>query len=87
MMSPALGWDLAAKPVEKLPRCLLAYRDLTGGVMCPGHSTSGLWLDVTVLHNFVLGTVVHKGTVTNRHFFYSRWLTQITPAVTETGST
>lgn len=25
MMSPALGWDLSAKPVEKLPRCLLVY--------------------------------------------------------------
>lgn len=86
MMSPALGWDLAAKPVEKLPRCLLVYRE-PGGVRCPGHSTSGLWLDVMVLHSFVLGNVVHKGTVTNVHFFQSRWFTQINPAVTETGST
>lgn len=86
-MSPALGWDLAAKPVEMLPRCLLASRELTGGEMCPGYSTSGLWLDVMVLHNFVLGNLVHKGTVTNIHFFHSRWVTQINPAVTETGST
>lgn len=87
MMSPALGWDLAAKPVEKLSRCLLAYGELTGEMMCPGYSTAGLRLDVMVLHNFVLGNVMHKGTVTNVHFFYSRWLTQINPAVTETGST
>lgn len=87
MMSPALGWDLAEKPVEKLPRCLLAYRELTGGVMCPGYSTSGLWLDVMVLHNCVLGNLVHKGMVRNICFFHSRWLTQINPAVTETGST
>lgn len=85
-MSPALGWALAAKPVEKLPGCLLVYRE-PDGVGCPGHSTSGLWLDVMVLHNFVLGNVVCKGMVTNIHFFHSRWLTQINPADIETGRT
>lgn len=55
--------------------------------MCPGHSTSDLWLDVMVLHHFVLGNVVHKGMVMNIYFFHSRWLTQINPPDTETGST
>lgn len=85
-MSPALGWDLFAKPVEKLPRCLLAYRE-PAGVRYPGHSTSGLWLDVMVLHSFVLGNVVHEGMVRNICFVHSRWLTEINLAVTESGST
>lgn len=60
---------------------------LTAGMRYPGHSTSGLWLDVMVLQSFVLGNVVHKGMVRNICFVHSRWLTQINLAVTESGST
>lgn len=86
MMSPALARGLAAKPVEKLPRSVVADRE-PGGLRCPGHSTSGLWLGVMALHSFVLGNGVHEGMVTNVHFFHSRWLSQINPAVIQTGST